>query len=135
MKRQNEESAPKQLGDLEADVMSVVWDKREATVQDVKDALDPHRELAYTTIMTVMSRLAAKGMLNRRKEGRAYIYTPADSQEKVAGSLLRLLIQRFYNGATASAIAHLLETEEDVDQAELEELEELLRAKRRERSS
>ncbi len=130
MKGQNEASAPKQLGDLEADVMSVVWEKREATVQDVKDALAPNRKLAYTTVMTVMTRLAEKRVLNRRKEGRAYVYTPADSQEKVAGSLLRSLIQRFYNGATASAIAHLLETEDDVDEAELEGLEELLRAKR-----
>ena len=115
--------------------MGVVWQKKEATVQDVKDALEPNRKLAYTTVMTVMSRLAEKGMLNRRKEGRAYIYSPADSQERVAGSLLRSLIQRFYNGATASAIAHLLETEDDVDEAELEDLEELLRAKREERAS
>jgi predicted transcriptional regulator len=135
MKGQTKVGAPKQLGDLEADVMNVVWQKREATVQDVKDALEPNRKLAYTTVMTVMSRLAEKGMLNRRKEGRAYIYTPTDSQEHVAGSLLRSLIQRFYNGATASAIAHLLETEDDVDEAELEELEELLRAKRQGRAS
>ena len=115
--------------------MNVVWKKGEVTVQDVHDDLAPRRKLAYTTVMTVMSRLAEKGVLNRRKEGRAYLYTPADSQERVAGSLLRSLIQRFYNGATASAIAHLLETEDDVDQAELEELEALLRAKREERSS
>ena len=115
--------------------MSVVWEKGEATVQDVRDALEPNRKLAYTTVMTVMSRLAEKRLLNRRKEGRTYIYTPADSQERVAGSLLRSLIQRFYNGATASAIAHLLETEDDVGEAELEELEELLRAKREGRAS
>ena len=135
MKGQNEASAPKQLGELEADVMQVVWKKGEVTVQDVHDDLAPRRKLAYTTVMTVMSRLAEKGVLNRRKEGRAYLYTPADSQERVAGSLLRSLVQRFYSGATASAIAHLLETEDDVDQAELEKLEELLRTKREERSS
>lgn len=118
------------LGDLEADVMGVVWEKGKATVQDVKDALAPGRTLAYTTIMTVMSRLAEKGMLERHKVGRAYVYSPADTQEKVAGSLLRSLVQRLYDGASMTAIAHLLESEEIVDETELERLEALIQAKR-----
>jgi predicted transcriptional regulator len=135
MKGQNDESAPIQLGELEAEVISAVWAQGEATVQDVKDALEPSRKLAYTTVMTVMTRLADKGMLTRRKEGRAYVYTPAYSRKKVAGSLLQSLIQRFYKGATASAIAHLLETDEDVGEAELDRLEELIQAKRQESRS
>ncbi len=118
------------LGDLEADVMSVVWEKGKATVQEVQEALEPRRALAYTTVMTVMSRLAEKGILNRDKEGRAYIYRPAIPQEKAAGSLLKSLVRRLYDGATARAIAQLLETEENVDDAELERLEQLIRAKR-----
>lgn len=118
------------LGELEADVMNIVWVKGEATVQDVKDALEPTQPLAYTTVMTVMSRLAEKGILNRRKEGRAYLYTPADSQEKVAGSLLRSLVRRLYDGAAATAIAHLLESEAELDEAELDRLEDLIRARR-----
>ena len=110
--------------------MSVVWVKGQATVQDVKDALNPQRPLAYTTVMTVMGRLVEKGALNRRKEGRAHVYTPAATQEKVSGSLLQSLVHRLYDGATSKAIAHLLETENDVDDAELQRLEELIRAKR-----
>ncbi len=119
-----------QLGELEADVMSVVWELGLATVQDVKDALEPRRSLAYTTVMTVMSRLAKKGMLDRRKDGRAYYYSPAASQDRVAGSLLRSLVRRLYAGATGKAIAQLLETEEDVDDVELERLEQLIRLRR-----
>ncbi len=119
-----------QLGDLEADIMSVVWEKGRATVQEVQEALAPRRELAYTTVMTVMSRLAEKGILGRVKEGRAYVYIPAVPQEKAAGSLLQSLVRRLYDGATGKAIAHLLETEENVDDAELERLEALIRAKR-----
>ncbi len=119
-----------QLGELEADVMNVVWEKGRATVQDVKDALEPRRSLAYTTIMTVMSRLVEKGILERQKEGRAYYYTPSASQEKVAGSLLHSLVQRLYDGATGKAIAQLLEGGEEVDDAELERLERLIRSKR-----
>jgi BlaI family transcriptional regulator, penicillinase repressor len=120
-----------QIGDLEADVMSVVWEKGQATVQDVQQALQPHRALAYTTVMTVMSRLAEKGLLQRTKSGRAYIYSAASPQEKTAGSLLHSLVHRLYAGATGKAIAQLLETEDNVDDAELARLEELIQARRK----
>lgn len=119
-----------QLGELEAAVMNVCWEKERATVHDVRDALQSRRDLAYTTVMTVMNRLVEKDMLRRHKEGRAYVYTPAHRRDQVAGSLLRSLVDRFYKGATLPAIAHLLQTEEDVDEAELERLEALLRARR-----
>lgn len=132
MKKRAKSKNLTQLGDLEADVMGVVWNKGEATVQDVKDALALTRPLAYTTVMTVMTRLAEKGLLDRYKEGRAFVYTPNASQEKLAGSMLRSLVRRLYDGATDKAIAHLLETEEDVDEAELDRLEKLIQAKRKE---
>ncbi len=121
------------MGDLEADVLGVVWEQGKATVQEVKEALEPKRALAYTTVMTVMTRLAQKGLLERSKEGRAYYYTPAASQQKVAGSLLSSLVNRLYDGATGKAIAQLLETDESVDDAELERLEALIRLRRAQR--
>lgn len=121
------------LGNLETDVMGVVWELGKASVQDVKDNLEPRRKLAYTTVMTVMSRLAEKGMLKRQKEGRAYMYTPAASREKVAGSLLRSMVNQLYDGATGRAVAQLLNTDAKVDDAELERLEELIRSKREKR--
>lgn len=123
------------LGELEADVMTVVWEKGSTTVQEVKDTLEPRRTLAYTTVMTVMSRLAEKGILIRRKHGRAYFYSPAASQEKVAGSMLRSLVRRLYDGATGKAIAHLLENEDGVDDEELARLERLIQDKRKERKA
>lgn len=131
----DEEYGSYQLGELEAEVMSICWEKGQATVHDVKDALEPRRSLAYTTVMTVMSRLEDKGMLQRHKEGRAYVYAPVHRREQVAGSLLRALVDRFYRGATLSAIAHLLQTEDQVDEEELQQLEALLRARREERDS
>lgn len=121
---------PLQLGELETEVLGIVWERGEVSVQDVRDALAPKRPLAYTTVMTVMSRLAEKGLLERRKEGRAYIYTPGPPQEKLAGSLLESLVERLYAGATGQAIAHLLETEAEVDEEELDRLEALIRARR-----
>jgi predicted transcriptional regulator len=121
------------LGNLETDVMGVVWELGRASVQDVKDNLEPRRKLAYTTVMTVMSRLAEKGMLKRQKEGRAYVYTPAASREKVAGSLLRSMVNQLYDGATGQAVAQLLNTDAKVDDDELERLERLIRSKREKR--
>lgn len=119
-----------QLGELEAEVMNIVWEQGEATVQLVKDALAPERPLAYTTVMTVMSRLAEKGFLKRRKQGRAYRYSATSSQENLAGPMLRSLVQRLYDGAAGQAIAHLLDSDEKLDEEELQKLEDLIRQKR-----
>lgn len=113
--------------------MAVVWQQREVTVQDVQRALEPTRASAYTTVMTVMGRLAEKGLLRRRKQGRAYVYEPAVEQEAVAGSLLQSLVGRVFGGSSSRAIAQLLEDDEAVDDAELQRLEELIRARRRQR--
>ena len=120
-----------QLGELEAEIMGIVWERGEVSVQDVKDALEPKRPLAYTTVMTVMSRLAEKGVLDRHKEGRAYLYSPNSPQEKLAGSMLRSLVDRLYDGASGKAIAHLLESDQAVDEEELDRLEKLIQTRRK----
>ncbi len=132
MSRQ-EPGSPDRLGDLEAEIMRVVWDSTEATVEDVRRALEPTRGAAYTTVMTVMTRLADKGLLKRHKDGRAYVYRPAASQDAVAGSLLQSVVGRVYGGSTSRAIAHLIESDERVDDDELRRLEELIRRKRQDR--
>jgi len=121
-----------QLGELETEIMNAIWELKEANVQAVVDMLRPRRKLAYTTVMTVMSRLADKGYLNRRKDGRSFVYTPGPSRDAVAGRMLNQVVDRLYQGAAGKAIAHLL-ADEEVDEEELERLEALIRAKRKER--
>ncbi|WBB77523.1 BlaI/MecI/CopY family transcriptional regulator [Micromonospora sp. WMMD882] len=79
------------LGELERAVMDVLWDgpvdRRGVTVREVADALDG-RELAYTTVMTVLDRLAGKGMVEREREGRAWRYRPAASREAHIAQLM-----------------------------------------------
>ncbi|MEU2612701.1 BlaI/MecI/CopY family transcriptional regulator [Micromonospora sp. NPDC007271] len=80
------------LGDLERAVMDVLWDTDPGTsdgvtVREVADALDG-RELAYTTVMTVLDRLAGKGMVERQREGRAWRYRPAASREAHIAQLM-----------------------------------------------
>lgn len=110
--------------------MRVVWERRETTVAETRSALEPERGLAYTTVMTVMSRLADKGLLHRQKAGRSYVYRPAVEQDEVAGKLLSSLVGRLYGGSTGRAIAHLIETDPEVDDRELARLEALIRCKR-----
>jgi predicted transcriptional regulator len=78
------------LGDLERAVMDVLWDGSPAggaTVREVAEALE-ERDLAYTTVMTVLDRLAGKGMVEREREGRAWRYRPAATREAYVAQLM-----------------------------------------------
>jgi predicted transcriptional regulator len=70
------------LGELEQAVMQVVWDRGTVSVRQVHEALQPERALAYTTVMTVMSRLTDKGVLERQKQGRAFVYRAAQRNRR-----------------------------------------------------
>ena len=77
------------FGDLEAVVMDRLWTwSRPVTVREVVDDLQGYREIAYTTVMTVMDNLHRKGALTREKEGRAWVYVPARSRDEYAADLL-----------------------------------------------
>ena len=68
------------LGELERAVMEILWHRpAAASVRDVHAELAPHRDLAYTTVMTVLDRLAKKGVCTRQLDGRAWLYLPAKS--------------------------------------------------------
>jgi len=120
-----------QLGALEGQVMRVLWDIHEGAVQDVSTRLDTGKNLAYTTVMTVLGRLVEKGFLSREKRGRAYVYRPTVSQQSIADSALQLVVDRFFDGVSTRAVAHLLGAAEDVDEQELRRLESAVRAKRK----
>lgn len=119
------------LGELEGQVMRVLWDIHEGAVQDVSAHLDTGKNLAYTTVMTVLGRLVEKGFLAREKRGRAYVYRPTVSRESIADSALQQVVDRFFDGVSTRAVAHLLGAAEDVDEQELRRLEASVRAKRK----
>lgn len=87
------------LGPLETDVMETAWRLGDATVRDVHAELAETREIAYTTVMTTMSRLASKGLLERDTSGLAHRYRPALSREEYAhstvSSVIDWLVERF----------------------------------------
>ncbi len=87
------------LGKLEAQIMELLWSDSPATVHDIHGKLKQTRKVAYTTVMTVMSRLAEKGLLKRKKQGYSYLYRPVSSRQEfsrsIVGSVLNGLIGDF----------------------------------------
>ena len=77
------------LGDLERDVMAILWDAAEPlTVRQVHERLSHDRDLAYTTVMTVLDRLAKKSVVVQEKTDRAYRYAPAQSREQMTAAVM-----------------------------------------------
>ncbi len=113
------------LGDLEAEIMEVVWARpvgEGITVREVWDEIHPQRAIMYTTVMNTMTRLARKGLLAAEREERAYVYRATTSREEfvdrfVGGALERLLVN--FGGAT---LAHLNRLDDPTWQARLARL-------------
>lgn len=126
-------SSASPLGRLEFGVMEILWSRGESSVRDVIQKLN--RPLAYTTVMTTLDRLFKKGLLDRRKSDRAFLYCPhfsrPDWERKRAGDL----VAGFLSGPRPSRdllISCLVDAVGQHDEALLDELEKKIRSKRRE---
>ena len=120
------------LHELEAAIMDVVWNKQLVTfaVSDVLEVLERQREIAYTTVMTTVSRLYDKGLLTRQRDGKRYLYSPKLSREQFLESTAREVLKGAV-GAPA-AMAMLAERVSEASAPELDELEALIRRRREE---
>jgi predicted transcriptional regulator len=96
-----------ELAPLELDCMNALWPMGEGTVREIRDRIAPHRPRAYTTIMTIMDRLARKGIVERRKAGRAYRYRPNLTAEEARAHALGQVLDGFFGGS-AQAVIELL---------------------------
>jgi predicted transcriptional regulator len=95
------------LAPLELDCMNALWPSGEATVRQVMEALRPTRPRAYTTIMTILDRLAQKGIVQRRKSGRAWVYRANVSADQARAHAVSQVVDGFFGGS-AGALATLL---------------------------
>ena len=112
-----------QLTNRELDVMSIVWRLQSATVNEVQEALGDR--LAYTSVMTILKTLEAKGHLRHEVEGRAYRYYPQVEPAAAGAKTLNRLVDKVYQGSRAMLVAELL-SDERVSPAELRRMKELL---------
>lgn len=116
------------LGDLEREVMEVMWFRAEASVRDVLETLnaDGDRSRAYTTIMTVMGNLVRKGLLLRRREGRTDIYRVALARESYADARARHEIEALVSRYGDVALAHFAREVDRLSPEHRRELRELV---------
>ena len=107
------------------EVLHHVWALGEATVADVRERILEDRDVAYTTIMTVMKKLAEKGYLAYRKEGRSYVYSPARPPDEVQHSLLSGVMKNVFKGSPM-ALVQTLVRHEDLSDEERREIKRLI---------
>ena len=87
--------------------MKVIWRLEKATVRDVYEALRARRDIAYTTVMTMMKILEDKGYLRKVRVERAYEYRPAKPRHQVVGAMVRDFLDRVFDGAAGPLLVHL----------------------------
>ena len=113
------------LGDLQLRIMKVLWDREEATVSQVVEALPNASDLAYTTFATVLRKMEGRGLVAHRVEGRSFIYRAKVAEVAVSQSMADHLVDRLFEGSLTQAVSHLLSTRE-VSHEELVKLERLI---------
>jgi BlaI family transcriptional regulator, penicillinase repressor len=106
------------LTEQELEIMKVVWDRERATVRDVYETLRERRQIAYTTVMTMMRILERKGHLKVSRADRAFVYRPARPRQRVLGEMVQEFIDRVFGGAAEPLVQHLVRdrhlTEDDL---------------------
>ncbi|TNJ33291.1 BlaI/MecI/CopY family transcriptional regulator [Arenimonas terrae] len=112
------------LSELQLDVMRVLW-RGEASVADVAAALVTSRGLAHTTIATVLTRLAKRGLVDANRDGRQLIYRALVDESQVRRSMVGDLIQSLFRGDPKALLAHLV-SEKEVAPGDLERVQALL---------
>ena len=112
--------------DRELEALKVLWDRGEATVRDVCEALKAEGEaLAYTTVLSLLQVMEQKGLVTHRSEGKAYVYLPAIEREKTLRQLATGFLERVFDGALDEYLVHAL-GKRKISASELEQLENLL---------
>lgn len=112
------------FGELEAKLMAILWSRGgPTTVRDLLDELESDRKIAYTTVITVLERLRAKGWVTRERHGRAYSYTPTLAEHEYSAYLMGQALQR-----SSDRSAALLTFADALDAAEAKALREALEA-------
>lgn len=110
------------------EIMKEVWRLEEATVRDVYEALRAKRPIAYTTVMTMMKTMEARGHLRKRVDGRTFIYQAVEPQNKALRRIVGDFLDKVFNGAAEPLLAHLVQ-ERKLSQKDLDKVANMIRSK------
>jgi BlaI family penicillinase repressor len=116
----------------ESEVLRVLWELRQASVQAVCDALPPERSVTYATVQTLLRRLEKKGYVSRKTESKAHVFYPCVARERVLVQEVRRFVRRLFGGDPLPLMLNLAE-DEGLDAKDVARLRQLVDAARRRR--
>lgn len=119
------------LGETEHVIMEILWKRGESNVREVCEAIRKQKNLAYTTVMTVMARLHEKGLLKRRKQGKGYLYQAVTTEEKFTRSIVRRVMEGLLRDFSEPTMSQFLSSLEELSPDRVEKLSRLIEEKRR----
>lgn len=123
-----EQKIGKVLGELESEIMEIIWRSSSSiSVREVAETLKKKRQIAYTTVMTVMGRLIEKDLLKRQESGRAYTYKPNYSKDRFLTKITRQIIKTLQAHFGEAAIAHFAQEVEKLTPDKRKKLDKLLK--------
>ena len=116
---------PIRLSGQQLDVMDVVWAEKQATASVVHEQLNQQRELAYTTVATLLKRLEQRGAIASRRDGRQLVYTPLVTRAEVRKSMVKELLGQLFADDPKQLVSHLMQ-EADLKNGDVEAIKGLL---------
>jgi predicted transcriptional regulator len=112
--------------DRELEALKVLWDRREATVREIVEAMNVGGEdLAYTTVLSLLQVMEQKGLVTHRRDGKAYVYVPRVERQSTFRQLAGGFLEKVFDGAVDEYLVHALDSKRLSDQ-ELDQLEAML---------
>jgi predicted transcriptional regulator len=123
------------LPDAELEVLASLQAQGQATARDIRERMHPYRPLAHASVLTLLTRLEAKGLVTREKGpvGKAFVYLPTQRSRKTGGNLLKKILQRVFHGDGVALVSSLFQSQPPTRE-ELVRLEKLLGDLRSQRS-
>ena len=118
-------ASPHELTELQVTILRLLWDRGEASVAEVWEALYADRGLAQTTVATLLSRLERRGVVARRAVERQYLYRALVTEDEVKETMVGELTERLFEGDVTALLSHLL-TSQEVAPGDLARLREMI---------
>jgi BlaI family transcriptional regulator, penicillinase repressor len=125
--------ASKYPTELELEMLKIIWRIGPSTGRQVQDALVSFRDLAYTSVLTILNIMTRKGYLKRSRGEGGYVYSARVTEHSTTGRMLRDMVDRVFNGSASALMLKLLETA-DLDPDELKQLRKLINRKAEDQS-